>query len=190
MCRQTPREIIFNTDITWIYVNTVKVANIYLLYVRVNVCRLATLLTNRIRLQLFPFFTITFMSTYMIFIVTYSKISSRNVLCGTYLGDMYNESNFIQSEFSKETSIIFCSLDHAFSNYDERKPNEMHFQSKPYTYLEYQFCSYTRFLRLTTHRRWSTPYLHLFGTYDVANAQFHHDPLGSLKMALLQRRNM
>jgi hypothetical protein len=26
----------------------------------------------------------------------------------------------------------FCSLDHAFSNYDERKANEMHFQSKPY----------------------------------------------------------
>jgi hypothetical protein len=36
----------------------------------------------------------------------------------------------------------------------------------------------------------STPYLHLFGTYDVAYAQFHKDPLGSLKMTLLQRRNM
>jgi hypothetical protein len=33
-------------------------------------------------------------------------------------------------------------------------------------------------------------YLHLFSTYDVAYAQFHQDPLGSLKMALLQRRNM
>jgi hypothetical protein len=28
-------------------------------------------------------------------------------------------------------SLCFCSLDHAFSNYDE-KTNEMHFQSKPY----------------------------------------------------------
>jgi hypothetical protein len=28
--------------------------------------------------------------------------------------------------------ISFCSLDHAFSNYDERKTDEMHFQSKPY----------------------------------------------------------
>jgi hypothetical protein len=27
---------------------------------------------------------------------------------------------------------IFCSLDHTFSNYDERKTNEMHFQRKPY----------------------------------------------------------
>jgi hypothetical protein len=27
-------------------------------------------------------------------------------------------------------------------------------------------------------------------TYDVAYAQFHQDTLGSLKMALLQRRNM
>jgi hypothetical protein len=35
----------------------------------------------------------------------------------------------------------------------------------------------------------STPYLHLFGTYDVAYAQFHQDSLGYLKMALLQRRN-
>jgi hypothetical protein len=35
-----------------------------------------------------------------------------------------------------------------------------------------------------------TPYLHLFGTYDVAYAQFHQDPLGSLKRTLLQRRNM
>jgi hypothetical protein len=26
----------------------------------------------------------------------------------------------------------FFSLDHAISNYDERKNNEMHFQSKPY----------------------------------------------------------
>jgi hypothetical protein len=26
----------------------------------------------------------------------------------------------------------FCSLNLAFSNYDERKTNEMHFQSKPY----------------------------------------------------------
>jgi hypothetical protein len=31
----------------------------------------------------------------------------------------------------KQNSLIF-SLDHAFSNYDERKTNEMHFQSKPY----------------------------------------------------------
>jgi hypothetical protein len=29
--------------------------------------------------------------------------------------------------------VFFCTLDHAFSNYDERKTNEMHFQSKPYT---------------------------------------------------------
>jgi hypothetical protein len=29
-----------------------------------------------------------------------------------------------------------------------------------------------------------------FSTYDVAYAQFHQDPLGSLKMALIQRRNM
>jgi hypothetical protein len=36
----------------------------------------------------------------------------------------------------------------------------------------------------------STPYLHLFGTYDVAHTQFNQDHLGSLKMALLQRRNM
>jgi hypothetical protein len=28
--------------------------------------------------------------------------------------------------------IKFCSLDHAFSNCDERKTNEMHFQSKSY----------------------------------------------------------
>jgi hypothetical protein len=27
---------------------------------------------------------------------------------------------------------FFCSLYHAFSKYDERKTNEMHFQSKPY----------------------------------------------------------
>jgi hypothetical protein len=27
---------------------------------------------------------------------------------------------------------FFCSLDHAFSNYDEGKTNEMNFQSKPY----------------------------------------------------------
>jgi hypothetical protein len=26
--------------------------------------------------------------------------------------------------------VLFRSLDHAFSNYDERKTNEMHFQSK------------------------------------------------------------
>jgi hypothetical protein len=26
--------------------------------------------------------------------------------------------------------------------------------------------------------------------YDVSYAQFYHDPLGSLKMALMQRRNM
>jgi hypothetical protein len=36
----------------------------------------------------------------------------------------------------------------------------------------------------------STHCLHLFGTYDVAYAQFRQDPLGSLKMALLKRRNM
>jgi hypothetical protein len=30
----------------------------------------------------------------------------------------------------------------------------------------------------------------LHHTYDVAYAQFHQDPLGSLKMALVQRRNM
>jgi 4-amino-4-deoxy-L-arabinose transferase-like glycosyltransferase len=29
-----------------------------------------------------------------------------------------------------------------------------------------------------------------FGTYDVAYAKFHQDPLRSLKIALLQRRNM
>jgi hypothetical protein len=29
-------------------------------------------------------------------------------------------------------AFFFGSLDHAFSNYDERKTNEMHFQSKPY----------------------------------------------------------
>jgi hypothetical protein len=32
----------------------------------------------------------------------------------------------------------------------------------------------------------STHYLHLFGTYDVAYAQFRQDHLGYLKMALLQ----
>jgi hypothetical protein len=31
----------------------------------------------------------------------------------------------------------------------------------------------------------STSNLHLFDTYDVEYAQFHQDPLGSLKMALL-----
>jgi hypothetical protein len=67
--------------------------------------------------------------------------------------------------------------------------------------------------RLTTHRRYplltdwqhtdgihslptdntqtvSSPYRHLFCTYDVAYALFHQDPFGSLKMALLQRRNI
>jgi hypothetical protein len=28
--------------------------------------------------------------------------------------------------------LRFCTLDHAFSNYDERKTNEMNFQSKPH----------------------------------------------------------
>jgi hypothetical protein len=36
----------------------------------------------------------------------------------------------------------------------------------------------------------STPYLHLLGTYEVAYEQFHQDPLRSMKMVLLQRRNM
>jgi hypothetical protein len=36
----------------------------------------------------------------------------------------------------------------------------------------------------------STPHLHLFGTYDVTYTQFHQDPLGFRKMALLHRRNM
>jgi hypothetical protein len=31
-----------------------------------------------------------------------------------------------------DIKIHFCTLDHAFSNYDERKTNEIHFQSKPY----------------------------------------------------------
>jgi hypothetical protein len=30
-------------------------------------------------------------------------------------------------------NTIFCSLDHAFSNYNERKTNEVHFQNKPHT---------------------------------------------------------
>jgi hypothetical protein len=38
--------------------------------------------------------------------------------------------------FGHKHLIPFCSLDHAFSNYDERKTNEMHYQYKPY------ICSY------------------------------------------------
>jgi hypothetical protein len=96
------------------------------------------------------------------------------------------------------TRDVFCS-ENLFVNRlvrDERRS-----WTEGPLYLEYHSCSYmfrrwrshvwnTRFLRLTTHRQWSTPYLHLFGTYDVAYAQFHQDTLGSLKMALLQRRNM
>jgi hypothetical protein len=32
--------------------------------------------------------------------------------------------------------------------------------------------------------------LNKFGIYNVANALFHQDSFGSLKIALLQRRNM
>jgi hypothetical protein len=116
--------------------------------------------------------------------------------------------------------------------YDERRTNEIHFQSKPY--ISNISVAPTCFgaagasslgspndpdqiVRMLRHkcriregREWipsvccqshsvpstdstqtvSTLFLHLFGTYDVAYVQFYQDPLGSLKMALLQRRNM
>jgi hypothetical protein len=42
-------------------------------------------------------------------------------------------SLFCKEMFLLYVSVFFfCSLDHAFSNYDERKTNEMPFQTKPY----------------------------------------------------------
>jgi hypothetical protein len=32
----------------------------------------------------------------------------------------------------KQICLLFCSLEHAFANYDEEKNNKMNFQSKPY----------------------------------------------------------
>jgi hypothetical protein len=38
----------------------------------------------------------------------------------------------VASDAFQTGKYFFCSLDHAFSNYDEGKTNEMHFQTKPY----------------------------------------------------------
>jgi hypothetical protein len=99
---------------------------------------------------------------------------------------IYWRYNLPEHSLTQLSISYFCSLDHAFSNYDERKTNEM------------LYCSYfiTLFVDILTT---DTPTLYIFSrfifyfnfsTYDVAYAQFHQDPLGSLKMALLQRRNM
>jgi hypothetical protein len=52
----------------------------------------------------------------------------------------YLYSNMLQSITRRTSSrVLFCSLDHTFSNYDERNTNEMHFQTKPYIEDSYMF---------------------------------------------------
>jgi hypothetical protein len=61
---------------------------------------------------------------------------------------------------------------------DERKTNEMHFQSKPY--IQNINLAPTCFGAAGGPSSGSPkdPYLHLFGTYDVAYTQFHQDLFG------------
>jgi hypothetical protein len=44
----------------------------------------------------------------------------------------FENKTLLQRMQNTRNTHLFCSLDRAFSNYDERKTNEMHFQSKPY----------------------------------------------------------
>jgi hypothetical protein len=95
----------------------------------------------------------------------------------------------------------------------KEKPTKCIFKVNHILYLEYQSCSYmlphtlcycsyfithyiTSFINILTT---DIPTFYIFSqcifyfnfsTYDIVYAQFHQDPLGSLKMVLLQRRNM
>jgi hypothetical protein len=98
------------------------------------------------------------------------------------------------SEFHQASYKFFFTRTEWFLSWKKDQPNA--FSKKP-IYLEYQSCSYMfRRCRNAIFRD-----LGSFGwqhtdvdplptfTYDVACAQFYQDPLGSLKMALLRRRN-
>jgi hypothetical protein len=78
----------------------------------------------------------------------------------------------IETPTRQRKDIPFCSLDHAFSNYDEIKPTKCLFKVRQTIYLEYQCCYY------------------MFRRCMSVIFREIQDPLGFLKTAPIQRRNM